>query len=780
MSKSVSSGVAAPRVDLAPLSPNQVRAIVETLSRCAQPLSSFESARLLELANNPTEEGIAETERILDRRTLIRVRLDAHGIGLAASGGATPELAELGWRTFLVRVENPARLKGSLLLIGREAIPEGELDNGIHEPHIFGNDVPEVVYSNPDLDTDLSADASQWMGFRFGAGMLTDTGLQGLPVEYAALQLYTQLGGTRSALLRVGLASIPAARRYECLGIDIEFKCSAARTLQLGIKDTDGLGTTASLFIRDSAERLYPAPAHRIEPDLTYQTQIYRADGETLRLPAGQYRIVALRGPEYLRCERDFVVEADSSTALSLKLERWIHPTRLGWYPGEPHIHPEGQVYGIVSKYGLVPETLLRQVRGEGLSVGSVLIWTGGYYYEKQFLTGHVYQPNDRLPFPDTQRANNVSWQPRSTPHDAESLVRYDAEQAAFASNRLGHPILLRLKNHDYPGGRSLWDWPSWNLPILQWARSQGAIAGYAHIGNGLTANSTQLPNYEIPELTGLGANEALVDVTHGLVDFVAGGEGLPVTDLNVWYHLLNCGFIIPMIGETDFPVGSGTRKVGTVRTYVGLAEAPSGDGGYSAWVEGIKKGRLYFGDGRSHIVDLEVNGRPIGAGTLSLPKPGRVELSMKVAACLEETPTDPEADPEARGFAHWHIERSRIGTSRKVPLEVMVNGIPVERREFLADGRVREVSIAVSVSHSCWIAIRILPSVHSAPMAVSVSGQPIRASKRSAQWCLDCIEVLWRKQANRIRESERTAAAAAWDHARWVYRQILDESKVD
>jgi len=409
-----------------------------------------------------------------------------------------------------------------------------------------------------------------------------------------------------------------------------------------------------------------------------------------------------------------------------------------------------------------------------------VLVWAGGYYYERQFLTGHVYRPTYELPFPDLQSAHNVTLRPARAPRDVESLIRYDVEQAAFPSNRLGHPILLRIRNHSYPGGHGILDWPSWNLPVLEWARRQGGVSGYAHVGHSLVVNSSQLPNYEIPPLDGLGANECLVDVAHGYVDFLAGGESRPVADLNVWYHLLSCGFPIPMIGETDFPVGAGTRVMGTVRTYVKLDNPPRDDAGYDAWVAGIQAGRLYFGDGRSHLLDVRANEVRAGEGPLAMSRPGRINLSISVAALLDENPVNPDEDPDVQGFAYWHIERGRIGPSRRVPLEVVVNGYVVERRELTADGRVLNLSIPVQIRHSSWIAIRILPSVHSAPIFVIVGGKPVRASRRSANWCLACVDVLWRKHSSRIRESERAAAAEAWESARRVYRDIAIESVSD
>jgi len=738
------------------------------------------AARIVSLADQSTPDKISELESILDQYTLIRVQLDRHGVGKALAGGASPRLLELGWRTFLVRVENPARVTGPLMLSGRGVMAEGDLQSSVHDSHILGNDLPETVRVGPDAQFDFDLDPSRWLGYRFGVGAAGQA-LEGAAVEYQLLQLYSQSGGENSAALATGLAALPRARTTECKGFTTRFSTLPASTVTFKIHEADGAGAMAALVIRDAAGRLYPGPAHRLEPDLGYQPQIYRADGETIRLPLGHYQIVASRGPECLQQQRELVVpEGGAPVTMAFDLERWIDPARLGWYAGDPHLHPEGTTFGIRSKYGLTPETMARQVRGEGLAVGSVLIWAGGYYYEKQFLTGHVYEPDYQLPFPELQRADNVALAPRRTPHDTDSILRYDAEQAAFPSNRMGHPILLRLKLHDPPGGGGIYGWPSWNLPVFQWLQAQGGVGGYAHIGNGMTMSSDELPNYEVPPMDGLGANECLVDVTHGAVDFVSGGESRPVADLNVWYHLLNCGFALPMTAETDFPVGSGGRRAGLVRTYVRLDSKPHGDDGYDSWVQGIKAGRVYFGDGRSHLLDLQVNGHRLGDGPLALPHPGKVTLTAQIAARLEETPSDAATDPLTHSYTHWHIENARLGASRKVPLEVIVNGKVVERSEVLADGKLRPVSVNVDVPRSSWIALRILPSSHTAPLVVLVGGKPVRASKRSAQWCLDCIEVLWKRSETHIRESERAAAAAAWDHARDVYRGIIGESTID
>src|SRR5207253_818137 len=156
-----------------------------------------------------------------------------------------------------------------------------------------------------------------------------------------------------------------------------------------------------------------------------------------------------------------------------------------------------------------------------------------------------------------------------------------------------------------YPGAKSIGDWPSWNLPVLKWAKEQDAVVGYAHSGHGLTVNSSDLPNYLMPPMDGVGAQEAIVDVTHGLVDFLSGCDGTPVAELNVWYHLLNCGFRLAMVGETDYPCMSGERP-GVGRSYVRLGSHPRGDAGYEAWLRNLQKGQLYCGDGRSHLLEFK------------------------------------------------------------------------------------------------------------------------------------------------------------------------------
>jgi hypothetical protein len=110
----------------------------------------------------------------------------------------------------------------------------------------------------------------------------------------------------------------------------------------------------------------------------------------------------------------------------------------------------------------------------------------------------------------------------------------------------------------------------------------------------------------------------------------------------------------------------------------------------------------------------------------------------------------------------------------------VIVNGHPVATRNIRADGELHDVSIEIPIAQSSWVALRILPSSHSNPVFVLVNDRPIRASRRSAQWCLDGVDQCWSQKERFIAPAEHADAVAAYDHARRTYRQILAECELD
>jgi hypothetical protein len=125
----------------------------------------------------------------------------------------------------------------------------------------------------------------------------------------------------------------------------------------------------------------------------------------------------------------------------------------------------------------------------------------------------------------------------------------------------------------------------------------------------------------------------------------------------------------------------------------------------------------------------------------------------------------------------YWHLERSRIGDTRTVPVELIVNGIAVATKSIPADGSIQKLDFEVELKHSSWVALRIMPSCHTNPVFVEIDGKPIRASKSSAEWCMKAVDVCWNSKQRAIREKERPAAKDAYDKAREIYKKLAAES---
>ena len=310
---------------------------------------------------------------------------------------------------------------------------------------------------------------------------------------------------------------------------------------------------------------------------------------------------------------------------------------------------------------------MMRHILGEDLDVGCVLSWGPCWYAQKAFFEGKLH--------------------PLSTP---ENLMRYDVEVSGFPSSHAGHLCLLRLKEDDYPGTTRIEEWPSWDLPVLKWGKSQGGVVGFSHSGWGLATKDRRVPTLEVPPFDGIGANEYIVDVVHDAVDFISTVDTPAPWELTIWYHTLNCGYRCRISGETDFPCIYGER-VGLGRSYVRLAD---GKLDFDRWAEGIKQGRSYVTDGRSHLVDFRVDDVRVGeeGSELKLDSARQREGHGRRRRLLDAKPTAEAKADQARPLGekpYWDLERARIGDSRTVPVEVVVNGRAVARKEIVADGDV-------------------------------------------------------------------------------------------
>ncbi len=730
-------------VDLQPVGA-QVRRISDALDYLGQPLPSETRNALHAAMAMPNQaDAVKAVQAALDPLCIAWVEINAESRVKADPGPAAKTLTQQGWTVFLVKVANGAGVTAPLAVESPNAAPLQK---------------PSTSSPNPKVTIPLAEVPNRWADVKmFDDRPMTKT-LTGLPLEYRLIQIFSRDAGKREARLsfNVGQGTQDLGFRAD---VDILFDCKPGVKLVFDVKDEDGSDVMASFLIRDKLGRVYPAQSRRLAPDFFFHPQIYRTTGEHIFISPGEYTVSWTRGPEYREQTRKLVIPTGvSEHQEKFDLKRWLNLAKLNWFSGDHHVHAAGCAHYESPTEGVTPEDMMRQILGEDLNVGCVLSWGPCWYFQKQFFDGGLH--------------------PLSKP---DYLMRYDVEVSGFPSSHAGHLCLLRLKEDDYPGTTLIEEWPSWTLPVLQWGKKQGGVVGFSHSGWGLRIDSPTIPSLEMPPFDGIGANEYIVDVTHDAVDFISAVDTPINWELNIWYHTLNCGFKARISGETDFPCIYGER-VGLGRLYVKLED---GKLDFDRYIEGIKNGRSFVTDGKSHLFDFAVNDVEVGknGSELKLAAPGNVKVTGKFAALLPETQA-----PEMKGIAsrplyqkpYWELERARLGASRKVPVEVIVNGKPVATKEMDADGATVDLDFEIPIKESSWVALRVWPSSHTNPVWVTVDGKPVRASESSARWCLDAVDACWKQKESKYRPGEREQAAKAYDHARETYRKILAETSKD
>ena len=804
---------AAAPVTLAPV-PVEAQPLAANIQRVAQALESLGSplpaALRAELSAAGQRRDSKRLQELLDARVLLEAHINPEARVKVSRGPAPAVLQQAGYTPVLIKVVNESRGMQRLRIGSPQSGPvyagmsrlSGER---MQQQHLRQNE-------NTEGRTDRFLDVEMRT-----APPMTPT-LSGLEVEYALALIYSTEAGRREATL-----TLDAGQGTEDLGFRAEtpilFDVRPAVPVKLSVRDHDGTPTTARFQFVDRHGHVFPPQAKRLAPDLFFQKHIYRADGEEVLLPPGDLTMFYGRGPEYRWIERAVTVPAPdrqgrpapARTEIAVKLERWIDPAARGFYSGDHHIHAAGCAHYTSPTQGVDPAVMFRQVKGEGLNVGSVLTWGPGFDHQRQFFAPQADARSQPL-----------------------TVMKYDIEVSGFGSEALGHVVLLNLKEQIYPGANGSKGWPTWTLPVLRWTRAQGGVGGYAHSGSGLQidpaaatsrlleqfdANADRrldrseaargllpepftgidadasgslseselreshsraddrLPNLAIPELNSVGAQEIFVTAAHGVTDFISAMDTDRIREWNAWYHLMNVGLPVKASGETDFPCMSGTR-VGQGRSYVQLGKQNRLD--YPQWCRALARGRSYVSDGYAHALRFHVNGKTSG-DDLQLAAPGRVTVTASVAFS-PETPLEPAYGGAIPAGGPRHVgdtvlmreaqSLNPVYERGRRLVEVVVNGRVAASREVPADGREHAVELSVPVDRSSWIAVRQFPQLHTNPVNVLVAGKPIRASRESALWAIACVDQLWRVRARQIAPAERAEAEKAYEEARRIYRE--------
>jgi hypothetical protein len=748
-------------------------------------------AKALEFLGTPLAEGTAKAlgaaitardagkiQETLDPLVLLQVSINPESRVKVARGPAAAKLQQAGFVPYIVKVVNDSTVTKQLAVSSPQAGP------------VYGG----PFRNNRDPNTDPNATKRFLQLEQFTSPPMAKN-LSGLKVEYVLLLVYSSEAGRREATIGfdVGQGTQDLGFRGEA---PVLFDVKPGVPVTLRVADYDGKPTVGRFTFRDAAGHVYPPQAKRLAPDLFFQQQVYRPDGGTVLLPPGPLTMEYGRGPEYKLLTRKVTIPTQGPAEIAVKLERWINPADSGFYSGDHHIHAAGCAHYTSPTEGVHPPDMFLHVKGEALNVGCCLTWGPCYEYQRTFFEA---VPN-KLTEPFT-------------------VLKYDVEVSGFGSQALGHVCLLNLRDQTYPGseGTKTKGWPTWTTPLMRWAKAQGAVTGYAHSANGLNVNTAQaarrllsqydadgdgrlsrdeakkallpqpfdridtdqdgflsdaeltashrrvvsrLPNYAIPEMNGIGAQEVCVTTAMKVCDFISAMDTERVPEWNCWYHIMNCGFPLKASGETDFPCITGSR-VGQGRVYVHLGKVDHVD--FGQWCEGIARGRSYVSDGYAHALQFTVNGKNMG-DQVALNQAGPVTVKARVAFASDQPLGTAQGGPKPQG------------PTRKV--ELVVNGVAVASQDVPADDQAHDIEFTAPITRSSWVALRHFPSLHTNPVAVTVGGKPIRASRRSAEWCIGVIEQLWRVRGPGIAPQERAEAQATFQQALAIYRTIAAEAE--
>ena len=374
-------------------------------------------------------------------------------------------------------------------------------------------------------------------------------------------------------------------------------------------------------------------------------------------------RIHVTKGFDYIPKTVEVEVGGEGDpVSVEVPLRRWNRLREQGWRAADAHLH-----YDRVEPRG--DRDWFAMMAGDGLHHAQFMVLKGG-------MVPGIW-------------ARQYGYGPQGTHSDGKRLIIPGEE---YRDQLQGHTLLFGLRKLIQPIMAGRPDAP-YNYPpladVLRQTRELGGFAGVAHggrYGGGVTA---------------------IRDALLGAVDFWEIGNS-HLYELENWYRLMNCGFILPPTAGTDLP-NNPYRDwwqpfLGGMRMYV-RSDAADGTTG---WNNAVRRGEVFVSSGP--IIHLSVNGKGPG-GTIRLPAEGGfVEIETELAS-----PLSPRA------------------------LELVHNGkVMREASEVSSLGEVQTIKLRwrLEVRKSGWIAARgtgvPIESVnqdaiaHSAAVRVLVGNQPI------------------------------------------------------
>ncbi len=309
-------------VEAQPLAANVSR-VTDALAYLGTPLPDDVRAILRRAGQARDAKTLQAT---LDRRVLFAVHINPETRVRVSRGPAPAVLQQSGYTPVLVKIVNESAATPRLRIGSPQAGPVyagmSQLSGDrMRQSHLRQN---ENVERRTDRFLDLEL---------FVSAPMTAT-LSGIQAEYAIALIYASEAGRREATITfdVGQGTQDLGFRAEA---PVLFDVKPAVEVTLRVLDHDGTPTVGRFQFVDAQGHVFPPQPKRLAPDLFFQKQIYRADGETVLLPPGTFTMSYGRGPEYRWRERRVTIGPPAAsrarTEISVRLERWVDPAADGF-----------------------------------------------------------------------------------------------------------------------------------------------------------------------------------------------------------------------------------------------------------------------------------------------------------------------------------------------------------------------------------------------------------------------------------------------------------------
>jgi len=412
---------------------------------------------------------------------------------------------------------------------------------------------------------------------------------------------------------------------------------------------------------------------------------------------------------------------------LSSSSNNTLKPEPSDWYAGDIHVHRNcGDGTPLLSE-----TELTNRMEPNDLAVIAVLADMGDGEVKDSHTDLSKVNGSDAI---QSKPGRIVHW-------DAE--WHFDPFGTTFEHKALGgHLVLLGLKE-----AHTIWDESPYK--IIEYGKSQNAIVGFCHM---------QYLNDSIQnELDCCIPVDYPVEAALGTIDFLAEDVWLNDAAINAYYKLLNCGFRLGWAAGTDFPCNN-SRPFGSLLTYVQVKDQPMT---YRRWIEGIKNGRTVVAlNGHTEFLDLKIGENAASPGD---------EIKMKNNTVL---PVE----------VKWTSTVEQTGR-----LELVCNGKVIASQEGQASpGEPVKLKTSQAFARSSWICARRMDDKghrsHTAPVYITVSNAPVRASVDDAQYFIRWIDNILVNIApggpwNRYFTHDLNVVQKRYLRARAVYEKIALEA---